>query len=107
MFKDYMKKKAMKMAAAAMLDAAEDDTQDVIKLVKEPGKPGGNNLNVKVHMECSQLAILPYYVGRIIGSAAQAADVSPKEMAKLAVTFLELLDEFCTATNTTIKEEDK
>lgn len=49
MFKDYMKKKAMKMAAAAMLEASEDDTRDVIKLVKEPGEPG--SLNVNVHME--------------------------------------------------------
>ena len=105
MFKDYMKKKAMKMAAAAMLEASEDDTRDVIKLVKEPGEPG--SLNVSVHMEYSQPTILPYYVGRIIGSAAQAADVSPKVMAKLAVTFLELSNEFCTATNTTIKEEDR
>ena len=71
MIKDYFKKKAAKLAAITMSEAAEDDTADIIKLVKEPGKAGNTELIVRVHMEYSEAAIIPYYVGRIIAAAAK------------------------------------
>lgn len=98
---------AAKMAEAALVEAAEDEEKDMIRLVKEPGKEGNRKLNVKITMEFSQGAIIPYYVGRILQATAEAADILPKEMAKLALTFLELSGDYEEETETTITEEDR
>ena len=98
---------AAKMSKAALVEAAEDEEKDMIRLVKEPGKEGNRKLNVRITMEFSQRAIIPYYVGRILQATAEAADISPKEMAKLALTFLELSGDYEQETETTITEEDK
>ena len=107
MLDKMMRGLAAKMANVVLVEAAEDEEKDMIRLVKEPGKEGNRKLNIRITMEFSQTAIIPYYVGRILQATAETANVSPKEMAKLALTFLELSGDYEEETETTITEEDR
>ena len=90
---DLLKKIAAELTELVLLTAAEDENEEVIKLVKKPGKKGNRALEISVHTEICNTAALPYYVAKIIESAAKLAGTTPEKMAEHSMTFLKLTKE--------------
>lgn len=86
-----LRRQAHTLAQALLTSVSESEDEDFIRLTKAPGKKGAESLDIKVDIY-SDIAILPYYVSKVIECAADHAEVSYEEMVELACTFHKVVD---------------
>lgn len=80
------------MVKNIMLEAAGDKKEEMIKLVKKPGKEKSKELEIRVHFECVHARIAIYMV-KLVEAAAEATHVSFDEMIRHIKTSRELMNE--------------
>lgn len=93
MIKKIMKGMAIKLVDDVLNRLAESDEEDRILLVRSPGAKGQNYLDIHVEMNYEEGAAIPFYVSRIIESAANDVGVSYDRMVELAGTFRKIVRE--------------
>ena len=96
------------MVKNIMLEAAGDKNEEMIKLVKKPGKKKSKELEIRVRFECAPDRIAIYMV-KLVESAAEATHVSFDEMLQHIKTSRELMYEISeeeSQTTREVKDED-
>lgn len=80
------------MVRQILLDAASDETEDTITLVKKPGKKKSKELMVNISFHCKEDRLV-VYCEKLIKAAADATNISFEEMVKHIGTCHELIDD--------------
>ena len=80
------------MVRQILLDAASDETEDTITLVKRPGKKKSKELMVNISFHCKEDRLV-VYCEKLIKAAADATNISFEEMVKHIGTCHELIDD--------------
>ena len=78
------------MVRQILLDAASDETEDTITLVKKPGKEKSKELMISISFQCKEDRLV-VYCEKLIKAAADATNVSFEEMVKHIGTCHELI----------------
>lgn len=91
------------MVKNIMLEAAGDKKEEMIKLVKKPGKKKSKELEIGVHFECVPDRIAIYMV-KLVEAAAEVTHVSFDEMIRHIKTSRELMNEISKEKSQTTRE---
>ena len=83
------------MTKQIMLEAANDKSEDTIKLTKKPGKKKANAMEVLVQFNCKPDRI-PVYMVKLVETAAGATEVSFDDMLEYIKTCHEIMQEIST-----------
>lgn len=103
-FGNVLKDLAKSAVSDVMKEAAQNEQEESISLVRHAGGPDEKSLNIRIEINCA-CATLPLYVCRVIESTARFKGISYENMVDLASVYHELSSEVSDQTVNVVKNE--